>query len=121
MSNINRNMIAVVDDDEDARKALNFLLDALGRSAEGFSSGADLLNAELENFDHIILDQHMPRMTGLQLMSILRSSQINTPVMLMSGNLTDEVVAAAEALGAKVTEKPLSLEVLAAFLDKEEM
>jgi FixJ family two-component response regulator len=110
-------VIAVVDDDRAARDALSYLLDALGESAEAFPSAADFLEAGPRNFRRLILDQHMDTMTGLQLVRTLRSAQIDIPVMLISGNLTEDVVrTAADLRIAKVCEKPPGLEDLAEFL-----
>lgn len=119
MVSAKREVIAIIDDDEAARDALSYLLDALDRSAEVFPSAADFLGAGPRNFARLILDQHMEAMTGLQLVKVLRSERIDIPVMLVSGNLTSDIVSAAAALGVdKVTEKPPSLEDLAAFLDQ---
>lgn len=118
MSVAKRETIAVVDDDQAARDALSYLLDALGRTAKGFPSAADFLDAGPRNFGRLILDQHMDAMTGLQLVQTLRAARIDIPVMLVSGNLTEDVVRNAADLGvAKVCEKPPELEDLAAFLD----
>jgi len=61
--------VAIVDDEEQVRKALMRLLRASGLDAESYASGKDFLEASaLREPDCVLLDLHMPRMTGLQVL-----------------------------------------------------
>jgi two-component system response regulator FixJ len=111
-------MIAIVDDDDAARHALQFLLNVLGRRPESFASGAAFLASEVDKFACLILDQHMPAMTGLELAQRLRSDQNPIPIMLISGDLTADVVEKAAKVGIDfVSEKPPELNALSSFID----
>ena len=67
-----RLLIAVVDDDQSAGKALSRLLCAVGLKAETFVSGSEFLKW-LQNHapDCVVLDQDMPQMDGFEVQSRL--------------------------------------------------
>jgi FixJ family two-component response regulator len=116
MAPSNAETIAIVDDDSSAREGMHRLLEAIGLRAESFASAAAFLAGAPERFARLILDQHMPETTGLELAHSLRSSGIHMPIMLVTGNLTPAVVLRAQGLGIeKVLEKPLRLEDVSAF------
>jgi FixJ family two-component response regulator len=108
--------IAIVDDDLNAREGVHRWLQAIGLQVETFASAAAFLSGAPESFARLILDQHMPEMTGLELAQKLRASGILMPIMLLTGDLTPGVVSRAQRLGIeKVLEKPPRLEELSAF------
>jgi FixJ family two-component response regulator len=110
--------IAIVDDDVSAREGLHLWLEAIGLKVESFASAAAFLSAAPESFARLILDQHMPVTTGLELAWRLRAKGIHIPIMLLSGDLSAEVVRRAEGLGIeKVLEKPPRPEDLSAFVE----
>ena len=58
--------VAVVDDEEQVRKALTRLLLASGLDAESYACGKDFLGGIAKRApDCVLLDLHMPGMTGL--------------------------------------------------------
>jgi len=61
--------VAVVEDDERARQALTFQLATAGVQVVSHPSAESFLNAsDLEKFDCIVADIHLPKMNGLQLL-----------------------------------------------------
>jgi len=61
-------LVTVVDDDESVRDALKGLLRSVGFAAEIFSSAEALLGSDvLDRTSCLIVDVHMPVMTGLEL------------------------------------------------------
>src|SRR5262245_53155007 len=64
--------ISIIDDDEQSRAALAGLMQAMGFTIEAFPSAADFLaSPELHHTSCLIVDVHMPRMTGTELHSRL--------------------------------------------------
>jgi FixJ family two-component response regulator len=119
MSGIEPDTIAIVDDDHAAREALEFLLNVLGRRPEGFASAADFLKSEWDRFACLILDHHMPVMTGVELARQLRAGESKIPILLISGDLTSDVAQKAANIGIDmVADKPVDLATLSAFLGK---
>ena len=72
--------IAVVDDDRAVCDSLQFLLEVMGYVVEKFASAAAFLSANLQEIGWLILDHHMPHMTGLQLAERLRSDGVTLPI-----------------------------------------
>ena len=92
--------IAVVDDEEPVRKALKRLLRAAGLEAEGYASGQDFLAAERRP-DCVVLDLHMPVMSGQALLRQIRRMSTRLPVVVITAHDTaetrDECIAAGAA------------------------
>ena len=81
--------ILVVDDDPDVRQLSMDVLSAANYEVTGVKDGAagwDALQAN-DNYDLIITDNQMPRMTGIELIEKLRSTGLTHRVMMASGSL----------------------------------
>lgn len=114
------NRVYVVDDDEDVRQSMAFLLRSLGYESRAFASGPELL-AEVAALDPgcLFVDFRMGRMTGLQLLSELRTRGIDWPVVIMTGHA--DLSAGVDALGMGALdflEKPFGEETLTGVLDR---
>jgi two-component system response regulator FixJ len=113
-----RPVVIVVDDDESVRESLRFLLDVAGYEVATFDSAQDYL-------DHVdgvpmicmLVDQHMPNTTGLELLAVLRQRGAQVPTALITGSWSPDLARKAIALGAtKVLEKPLADDALLRFV-----
>lgn len=79
-------MIYVVDDDIDVLGSLRFLLETDGFDVRTFRSGTALLNGSAAaEADCIVIDYKMPAMSGIDLANSLRSRQVGTPIILITG------------------------------------
>jgi two-component system response regulator FixJ len=118
MSDGRNPMIAVVDDDLDVRESLRFLLETAGYSVATYESANDYLDRVAA--DHpacLVLDQHMPQVTGVELLALLRERGAALPTALITGSPTPELLRRAAALGAqRVLEKPLADDALLRFI-----
>ncbi|HUH02968.1 MAG TPA: response regulator [Kofleriaceae bacterium] len=80
--------ILIVEDDEDTRETLRYLLEAEGHTVAGAIHGKDALAwlAEGGRPCLILLDLMMPVMTGFELLAALRADpkHAGTPVVLVS-------------------------------------
>ncbi len=94
-------MIYVVDDDPSVRRGLTRLLKAAGYCVRAFGSGEAFLDDELptEN-DCIIVDLHMPGMSGLEVQNALLDNDLQVPVIIITGRDDDEARVAARRIGA---------------------
>jgi FixJ family two-component response regulator len=109
--------VAVIDDDDGVRNSLLFLLEFLGYNAIGFPSAVDFLASDVGTVQCLILDQQMPKMTGLQLTAKLRAEGASVPILLMTGSPSPEITTQAANLGlGTVPEKPLREEDILAFV-----
>ena len=80
-----RDTVAIVDDDEAVRDSLQHLLGAIGHKTETFASVAEFLKADLDKVLCLIVDYHMPDMTGLDLVARLRAEGNPIPIMPVTG------------------------------------
>ena len=108
--------VAIVDDDEAVRDSLRFLLEVAGHSVAPFASAAEFLHTRPRPFACLIVDQHMPQMTGLDLVARLRDQREALPVLLITGSPSAAILAQAEALGVAVLEKPAADDALLDFV-----
>jgi len=111
-------LLAVVDDDLDVRVALTRLVASAGFEVETFASGAEFLRS-MENHepDCVVLDLHMPEMTGFDVQGALASGHAAVPVVVITGHDTPESRARAGQLGAKgYLCKPVNDEALLAAI-----
>jgi len=77
--------IAIVDDEEPVRKALKRLLRASGLEAGSYASGKDFLDASTQRRpDCVVLDLHMPGMSGLEVLRELRASRSPLPAVMIT-------------------------------------
>ena len=108
-------LLAVVDDDADVRVALMRLVSSAGFAVETFASGAELLLVmEDHEPDCVVLDLHMPEMTGFEVQCAL-AGHPSVPVVVITGHDTPESRARAFDLGAKAyLRKPVNDEALLA-------
>lgn len=114
--------VAVVDDDDAVRDSLRFLLETAGFRVATYSSAAEFLkDARAGELKCLVVDQHMPDVTGLQLVTRLRGQGATLPIALITGSLSPDVLRQAHELGvAKVMEKPLDDDVLLDFIARAE-
>ena len=104
--------MAIVDDEEPIRKALTRLLRSGGLDVESFSSGSDFLES-LPNHqpDCVVLDLHMPVVSGFEVQARLAKSGV--PVVIITGHDSDETRARALAgRPAAYLRKPVNDQVL---------
>ena len=101
-------MIFVVDDDGGARDSLRLLLECDGLEAREFGSCEAFLNAGgAGEGDCLILDVHMPGMSGIELLETMRRGDSTLPVIVISGRMDAAIRKRALAAGAlAVVEKP---------------
>jgi two-component system response regulator FixJ len=101
-------MIFIVDDDSATRDSLWVLLDCVGLEAREFASAEAFLEArQLANKDCLVLDVHMPGMSGIELLEQLRQRGDKIPVIIITGQPSTTNDKRARAAGAlAVLEKP---------------
>lgn len=112
-------IVAVIDDDDEVRDVLRTLLETAGHSVETFKSGTQFLaDGQLDRMACLVVDQRMPRMTGLELLLELERRGRPIPALLITGVHDPEVEAAANTIGAMtVLEKPMSPQKLLRFVE----
>src|SRR6202522_670125 len=99
--------VAVVDDDPAVLDSLKFLLEVIGCNVATYDSAVAFLGNRAVQPACMIVDHHMPRMTGLDLAQKLRDEGSRIPMLLITGSPSPDIVARAGRLGVEaVLEKP---------------
>lgn len=111
-------VIYIVDDDEATRDSLRLLLEAEGFDAREFAAGRPFLDyVRPAEGDCLILDVHMPGMSGLDVLDELRRRGNRVPTIIVTARLDDVTRNRALAGGAlAVVEKPPGIDELLAFV-----
>jgi two-component system response regulator FixJ len=117
MINNRSGAVAVVDDDPAVLDSLRFLLEVSGHTVATYGSGFEFLE-DGSRPACLILDHHMPHMTGLELVARLRLERAEIPILLITGAPSPAIVARAAQLGIeKVLEKPPTEHELLSFVN----
>jgi DNA-binding response OmpR family regulator len=108
--------ILLVDDDRDFRELQKDLLTAAGYEVESAHDGMAGWEALRTNdYDLVITDNHMPRMTGLKMIENLHAAHMTIPVIMATGNLPAKEFARRPWLKPEATlQKPYTDEELLA-------
>lgn len=94
-------VIAVLDDEPQLRKALRRLLVAHGFSVVNFERGEDVMVAlAAQPMDCLLLDLHMPGVTGFDVLKGISARGITTPVIVLTGHGEPDTAARVLAMGA---------------------
>src|SRR5579871_5580970 len=113
MDSAKSKLIYVVEDDEAVRGSTCLLLEVLGFTVRDFASAEDFLAAtDGREAACLILDFHLPGITGLSLLEMLRAKGVETPAIVISADGNRVAKRAARAGAAAVLQKPLAGEAL---------
>ena len=112
--------ILVVDDDAETATMLARSLARRGYSIEATSSADEALRRlETQPYDAALLDLVMPGQDGLALASALRKRLPRLPIALLTGYTHSPLLAAAEKERIAVFIKPVVVQELVDFLERE--
>jgi CheY-like chemotaxis protein len=108
--------VLFVDDESALLEVGRQVLERGGFKVAAFASpqeAAEVFRANPEGFDLLITDFNMPGMSGFQVAEQVLKLRPNLPVLVASGFLQPEQIAAVEAMGTvRVLLKPYSAEAL---------
>lgn len=114
--------VAIVDDEESVRVGMRRLCNALGFAAVAYGSGLefiDSLDAGGARPDCLLLDAHMPDMTGLEVQQNLVARSARFPTIVYTADDAPEAQARHLAAGAAdYLRKPIGGDELLAAIDR---
>ena len=103
--------VLVVDDDAMVRTVARRLLESFGldvHSADGGPAAIDMVTAEPDAFDGVLLDMTMPDLSGPEVLERVRAIRPDLPVVLMSGYHGDELAPELRAGISGFVQKPFT-------------
>lgn len=115
-------LVAVVDDEESVGRALARLVRSAGLDAVVFSSGEDFLETlTTMNPDCVLLDLHMPGLSGFDVQDRIARSRFRPPVIVVTGHDSPEaqtrvLEAGASAYLRKPVDKKTLLQAIASAI-----
>ena len=105
-----RYSILWADDEIDLLKPHILFLQQRGYDITPVNNGSDAVElSESRHFDVVFLDEHMPGMSGLEALSLIKNNKPNLPVVMITKN--EEELIMEEAIGAKIDDyliKPIN-------------
>src|SRR5215472_11174564 len=106
--------VAIVDDDESVRRALEDLLEDIDLPTLTFACAEDFLKSgERQHLACLIVDIHLPGMSGLELQSKLNAEHNSVPIIFITAHGDEKMRMQALRTGAvEFLTKPFDDEVL---------
>ncbi len=110
----NTRLVAIVDDDDSIRSAVQDLLEAVGLPARGFASAEEFLKSgKQQETACLITDIRMPGMSGLELQAQLNAERCRIPIIFITAHGDEKMRMQARREGAvEFLAKPFNDEIL---------
>lgn len=114
ITNVTTKLVAIVDDDDSMRGALQGMLKAVGLPAQAFASAEEFLKSgQQHQTSCLIADIRMPGMSGLELQSQLNSERCKIPIIFITAHGDEKMrIQALRAGAVEFLSKPFDEEVL---------
>ena len=106
--------VLITDDDRESRETLRDIVEPQGFHTLLAGSGEEALEIiHVEPVHLVLLDMHMPRMTGLETIRLVRQENAVLPCILVTADATEELIRQALLAHAySVIPKPVSKNVV---------
>jgi len=100
---MNKIKILWIDDEIDLLKVQILFLEAKGYQVDTANNGEDALELlQEQKFNIIFLDEHMPGLTGLELLPKIKTITPTTPVVMVTKSEAEDIMD--EAIGSKISD-----------------
>jgi two-component system response regulator FixJ len=112
--------VYLVDDDFAVRDSLRIMLESYGLAVQDYGSArAFLADTGRRGRGCLVLDLHMPEMSGLELLEVLREQRSALPVIVFTGRDDVDLKDQVERAGAlALFAKPVDIEVLVQTIER---
>ena len=114
--------ILAVDNEPSVTLSMRFVFDGPRyeiRTVDSGSAALAQLDANPDQYDVIIVDEKMPNLTGVELVSAIRKRGISGKVIVVSAHLSRETRAAYQRVGVHVMlSKPFNIDILRSAVDR---
>ncbi len=111
-------MVNIIDDDDAVRDSTRALLESYGYEVRDHASAEQFLRDDGARPECLLVDQHMPGMTGLDLLEHLRAKGDRTPALMMTGRSDPSLEPRATRIGVKLLHKPVPEDQLVSWIEQ---
>ena len=110
----------IIDDDPSIRTTMRSILEYANIDVDEAEDGEiGLRKLKKNTYDVVLLDIHMPKMDRLQVMSALKKRKQSIPVIVVSANLSNEILEKLNQLGVKeFLSKPFDIKTFYQTINK---
>ncbi len=110
--------LLITDDDRDFRETLRVVFESRFRTLMARDGEEALEIVSHEEVHLVLLDQHMPRLTGLETLRRVKQFKSRLPCILLSAGLDDSLIRQAQLAQAfSVLSKPITRQQLTSTVD----
>jgi len=114
--------ILAVDDERSITESMRFIFGGSRFQVTAAETGTDALakiDADPDAYDVIIIDQKMPRLTGVELVQEIRQRPYSGKIMVLSAHLSPDIRSAYDELDVDVMiDKPFDIKELRVLLNQ---
>lgn len=100
--------ILIVDDSDELREILEYILKSKGASVDSARDGAEAINkTQSSSYDIILMDMRMPGLDGSETAMKIRSASSNTKIIALTGDVDGDKYLRAESPFNAYIAKPI--------------
>lgn len=110
-------MVDIIDDDDAVRDSTKTLLESYGYQVRDHASAEHFLNDPEAKSECLLVDQHMPGMTGIDLLEHLRAKGDQTPALMMTGRSDPSLEPRLKRIGVTLLHKPVPEDQLVSWIE----
>jgi two-component system, LuxR family, response regulator FixJ len=111
-------MVDIIDDDDAVRDSTRALLESYGYEVRDHASAEMFLKQTRLKPVCLLVDQHMPGMTGLDLLEYLRAQGDQTPALMMTGRSDPSLEPRALRIGVTLLQKPVPEDQIVLWIER---
>lgn len=107
VSDATHGTIVIIDDDDAVRASTRMLLEVAGYAVRDYASAERFLTSGCCKAYLLLVDHHMPGMTGIELLEVLHAKFGQVAALLMTGRTEPTIEARCRRIRVKLLRKPV--------------
>lgn len=100
-------VVVIIDDDDAVRDSTKLLLESCGYSVRDHDSAENFLASDFTGISCLLVDHHMPGMSGAEFLERLRAKGDRTPALMVTGRADEAIEARMTRIAVSLLQKPV--------------